>query len=102
MRFRYIGPDDEAPKVTTSLGYTFELRGKPVDVTDSEAIEEFRHNASFEMMGDETAYDDGVIVEAERDILKANLHAAIEAKGGTYDGRWGIERLERALREFDG
>ncbi len=37
MKFRYIGDDNDPPKQTTTLGYSFDLNGKAVEVDEAAA-----------------------------------------------------------------
>lgn len=42
MKFIYITKTLDAPKITTILGYEFELNGNAVEVTDQKAIKKFQ------------------------------------------------------------
>jgi len=94
MKFQYIGPDKDAPRITEVFGYEFRLDGNYVEVTDNHAIQKLSKNQSFRVMkGDEIEDAD---FEEMQDPKTELIQQCIE-KGIEVDKRWGIDRLKAAL-----
>lgn len=94
MKYQYIGPDKDAPRIVEVFGYEFRLDGNYVDVTDNHAISKLSGNRSFQVMAGEE------IEDADFEDIPDQKTELIEqcwAKGIEVDKRWGIDRLKAAL-----
>lgn len=50
MKFRYVGDGNDPPEQTTTLGHTFVLNGKAVEVTEPDAMKRLLGNRCFKQV----------------------------------------------------